>query len=46
MELYEHLYHGNEVEFDLCKGRPKFDFSNTFGVKTIKEFKRKVKFKD
>ena len=45
LELYKHLYDGNAVTFDLCKGRnPCFDRKNNFTVETKSSFKRELVF--
>ena len=43
MELYIHLYNGNNVIFDLTKGQPMFKMNTNMTVNTIKNFKRKIK---
>ena len=44
-KLYEYLYAGNEVEFELCKGlSPCFNRNTNFTIETKKSFKRKLKF--
>ena len=44
-KLYEYLYDGNEVEFELCKGlSPCFNKHSNFTIETRKSFKRKLKF--
>jgi hypothetical protein len=43
LELYERLFNGEEIEFDLCANHVvKFE-KNAFSNITKKEFKRKVK---
>ena len=42
MELYNHLYNGNNVIFDLTKGQPMFKMNTNMTVNTIKNFKRKI----
>ena len=43
--MYEALYLGTEVEFDLCDGgRPCFDMKDNYSIETKTEFKRKVRF--
>lgn len=45
MELYEELYNGVTVTFDLCKGNaPCFDRKNNFSITTKTSFIRKLKF--
>ena len=42
--LYEDLYNGAEIEFDLAKSsRPSFDMRNDFSVETRRKFVRKIK---
>ena len=43
MELYKHLYEGNNVIFDLTKGQPMMKMNKDFTVSTNKAFKRKIK---
>lgn len=43
VKLYEDLYKGKEIEFDLMKTRPRFKMSPDLYVVNLKEFKRKVK---
>ena len=45
-ELYEKLFNGDEVIFDITAGGKKccFEFLNNYSVNTKEEFKRKVKF--
>ena len=43
MELYKHLYNGNNVIFDLTRGQPMFKMNPNMTVNTIKNFKRKIK---
>lgn len=43
MKLYEFLYDGGEIEFDLCKGsKPCFDMKG-FEISTKASFKRLIK---
>jgi len=43
-KLYEDLYNGAEIEFDLAKSsRPSFDMRNDFSVETRRKFVRKIK---
>ena len=44
-KLYEDLYNGKEIEFDLCIGsKPCFDMKSNFSIKTKSSFTRKLKF--
>ena len=43
MNLYKSLYEGNEEEFDLTYGEPKFNMNNNFTVETKKIFTRTTK---
>ena len=43
MELYKHLYNGNNIIFDLTKGQPMMKMNKDFTVSTNKVFKRKIK---
>lgn len=45
-ELYERLYNGDEITFDITAGGKKccFEFLNNYSIATKEEFKRKVKF--
>ena len=43
IELYEHLYKGNEVAFDLTEGSPSFAFAKDFTVSSNEHFIRKVR---
>ena len=43
MALYEHLYQGNEVTFDLTDGKPAFAMNKNMTVSTLNEFKRRIK---
>jgi hypothetical protein len=44
MQLYEDLYNGVEIEFDLCAGSaPCFDMKSDFSITTKKTFFRKIK---
>ena len=43
MELYKHLYEGNEYTFDLTKGQPCFSMNKDMTVSTLKKFERKIK---
>ena len=44
-KLYEDLYSGREVEFDLCIGsKPCFDMKSNYSIKTKSSFIRKLKF--
>ena len=43
MKLYEYIYDGGEVEFDLCKGsKPRFDIKG-FEITTKTSFNRLIK---
>jgi hypothetical protein len=43
-KLYDDLYRGVEIEFDLCSGaRPCFDMKRNFSVGTKEAFLRKVR---
>jgi hypothetical protein len=45
MQLYEDLYNGVEIEFDLCSGTsPCFDMKHNFSVGTKDTFIQKLKF--
>jgi len=46
MDLYEDLYNGNEVVFDLTNGGSKanFKFNKNYTINTLSMFKRSVKF--
>jgi hypothetical protein len=46
MELYEDLYNGNEVAFDLTNGGTKanFKFNKDYTINTLSMFSRSVKF--
>jgi hypothetical protein len=45
IELYERLFNGEEIEFDLCADYAvKFE-KNAFSYITKDEFKRKISFK-
>jgi hypothetical protein len=46
MDLYEDLYNGNEVVFDLTNGGSKanFKFNKNYTINTLALFKRSVKF--
>ena len=42
-KLYEDLYYGMEIEFDLARSsRPSFDMRNDFSVETRRKFVRKI----
>ena len=43
MELYDLIYNGRTVRFDLTEGRPSFIFNKDFSVANRKEFMRCVK---
>ena len=43
MKLYEDLYNGNEVTFDLTEGQPCFKMNKNLTVSTLMEFRRKIK---
>ena len=45
MDLYQHLYDGQEATFDLCAGgRPCFDMKDDFSILTKTKFERTLKF--
>ena len=46
-EVYEKLYYGEEIEFDLtCRGKkPVFEYENAMTVKSKRKFTRKICFK-
>ena len=41
-ETYQKLFNGEEIEFDIAIGKPKFIFEKQFTVSTNHDFKRKV----
>ena len=43
MKLYETLYNGNSITFDLAKGQPCFDMNKNMTVSTRKKFERCIK---
>ena len=43
MKLYERLFNGETIPFNLTDGRPKFEFSDVFTVKSLEKYIRKVK---
>ena len=43
MKLYEHLYNGNSVMFDLTQGQPCFKFNSNMTISTLTKFQRKIK---
>ena len=44
-KLYEDLYDGKAIEFDLCIGnRPCFDMKKNFSILTKTKFVRKLQF--
>jgi len=43
MELYQKLYEGNSVTFNLCDGQPCFEMNKDLTVSTRKEFIRLIK---
>lgn len=43
MSLYNRLYNGESVIFDLAEGQPCFKFNKNLTVETLSEFKRKIK---
>ena len=45
IKLYEYLYNGNEVEFDLAENQTRFKMNKNMTVETIKNFKRNIKVK-
>lgn len=46
MKVYEKLYEGHELEFDLCGGgqMPTFDYQSNGTISSKMEFTRKIKF--
>jgi len=43
-KLYEDLFNGDTIEFDLAKGsRPSFDMRGDFSIQTKTKFVRKIK---
>lgn len=47
INLYESMYNGNSINFDLTEGmgKSRFQIQKNFGVKTITDFKRNICFK-
>ena len=45
MALYEDLFNGNQLSFDLTKGQPCFRMNKDFTVLNINNFQRKIKTK-
>ena len=44
-KLYEELYEGKEIEFNLCEGNaPCFDMKSNFSIETKNKFTRTLKF--
>jgi hypothetical protein len=44
VKLYEDLYDGKEIEFDLCCGTaPCYKLNSNFSIETKPEFKRRIK---
>ena len=44
-ELYERMYEGSEVDFNLLNSnKPKFEFTKDFQIMIKEKFSRKVKF--
>ena len=44
-ELYERMYEGNEIDFNLLNSdKPKFEFTKDFQIMIKEKFSRKVKF--
>jgi hypothetical protein len=43
LAVYQALYEGRELTFDLTQGRPAFKMSKDMTVQTLAEFKRRVK---
>ena len=43
MALYEDLFKGNTLTFDLTQGQPCFRMAKDLSVVNIEEFKRKIK---
>jgi hypothetical protein len=44
LEIYEKLYNGETVEFDLLKNSVRFEYTDSWDVKNRLDFKRKIKF--
>ena len=46
LEMYEKLYEGKEIKFDLLQGKAKdmFKFSKNYSIHTLLEFQRTIKF--
>jgi len=46
MKVYEHLFKGDEIEFDLCGGgiMPTFDYNSNGTISSKMEFIRRMKF--
>lgn len=46
LEMYQHLFKGNSIDFDLTEGmgKSRFKISKSFGVSTIDKFSREIKF--
>jgi len=47
IKLYEEMYKGESIDFDLTegKGKARFKIQKNFGVKTLENFNRKICFK-
>ena len=45
MALYEDIYNGKKLTFDLAEKQTCFKMNKNFTVQTIREFKRKIKTK-
>ena len=43
MKMYEHLYEGNAIEFDLLKGSTKFKFNSNQTITNLDKFPRTLK---
>ena len=43
-QIYEKLYDGEEIEFDLCARKPRFKMNSDMTINTLNIFIRKVKF--
>ena len=43
-KIYEELFAGNQIEFDLLAVKPKFELKRDMTIVSKREFKRKVKF--
>ena len=45
MALYEDIFNGKKITFDLAEKQTCFKMNKNFTVQTIREFKRKIKTK-